>query len=152
MDLRHAFLAAINEHYADPAPRLVYADWLDEQGEAGKAAAYRRYAANLARETPVSERPIHTHEAPGPPHAAGRGREGRTMKTTETITRVTCRWDDQPGVEPAWYCESWAADRMVDDSQKVWFPVAVDDYGRGDADDLSAALAEAFPGAEIVID
>lgn len=68
---------------------------------------------------------------------------------TTTITRVTCRWDDQPGVNPGWYCESHDADGRVDDSQKVWFPVSVDDYGHDEADDLRAALAEAFPAAEI---
>jgi hypothetical protein len=71
--------------------------------------------------------------------------------TTTQITRVTCRWDDQPGVEPGWYCESWAGRDMMDDSQKVWFPVAVDDYGDDQADELRAALAAAFPGAEIEI-
>ena len=69
--------------------------------------------------------------------------------TTATITRVTCRWDDQPGVEPGWYCESWAGDQMIDDSQKVWFPVAVDDFGRDEYGSLVEALQEAFPGARI---
>ncbi len=72
------------------------------------------------------------------------------MTDTTEITRVTYRWDDQAGVEPGWYCESYAGDERVDDSQKVWFPVAVEDYGRDEADGLTAALAEAFPGAEIV--
>ena len=70
---------------------------------------------------------------------------------TQTITRVTCRWDDQPGVEPGWYCESWNGDTMIDDSQKVWFPVSVDDYGRDQTGELTAALVEVFPGAEIVM-
>lgn len=72
------------------------------------------------------------------------------MTTAAEITRVTYRWDDQPGVEPGWYCESWDGDRMVDDSQKVWFPVTVDDFGRDQAGELADALREAFPGAEIV--
>lgn len=68
---------------------------------------------------------------------------------TADITRVTYRWDAPHGVEPGWYAESWADTEMIDDSQKVWFPVPVDDYGRDEADDLEAALREAFPGAEI---
>jgi hypothetical protein len=71
------------------------------------------------------------------------------MAATE-ITKVTFRWDDQAGVEPGWYCESWDGDKMVDDSQKVWFPVPVDDFRHGQADELAAALRDAFPGAEIV--
>ena len=66
-----------------------------------------------------------------------------------TITRVTCRWDDRPGVEPGWYCETFDGNRMMDDSQKVWFPVSVDDFGREEEDVLVTALREAFPGAEI---
>jgi hypothetical protein len=71
------------------------------------------------------------------------------MKTTTDITRVTYRWDDQPGVEAGWYAEAWDGDRMVYDSQKVWFPVVVDGFGHGEADDLEAALQEVFPAAEI---
>lgn len=69
--------------------------------------------------------------------------------STTTVTRVTYRWDDQPGVEAGWYAESWAGREMLDDSQKVWFPVAVDGYDRDEAAELAEALAEAFPGAEI---
>jgi hypothetical protein len=72
------------------------------------------------------------------------------MKTDTEITRVTYRWDDQPGVEAGWYAESWAGDERIDDSQKVWFPVSVDDYDRAEADELEAALREAYPAAEIV--
>lgn len=71
------------------------------------------------------------------------------MTATNEITRITCRWDDQAGVEAGWYCESWAGETMIDDSQKVWFPVAVDGYTRDQADELRAAMADAFPGAEI---
>lgn len=71
------------------------------------------------------------------------------MSNTTEITRVTIRWDDQPGVEAGWYCQSFEGDSFRDDSQKVWFPVTVDDYGRDEASDLEAALREAFPHAEI---
>src|SRR5262245_29547798 len=43
-----AFLAAIREHPDDDAPRLVYADWLDEQGEADRAE-FIRLQVRLAR-------------------------------------------------------------------------------------------------------
>ena len=72
------------------------------------------------------------------------------MTATNEITRVTYRWDDQPGVEPGWYCESWAGSRMIDDGQKIWFPVSVDEYTEAERSDLVAALREAFPAAEIV--
>lgn len=72
------------------------------------------------------------------------------MTADDTITRVTCRWDDQAGVEPAWYCESHDGSGPCDDSQKVWFPVSVDSYDQDEADQLAEALAEAFPEAEIV--
>lgn len=74
------------------------------------------------------------------------------MATEATITRVGGYWDDQPGVEPGWYLMAFDRDGdMVDDSQKVWFPVTADNFGRGDRKGLTAALREAFPGAEIQI-
>ncbi len=73
--------------------------------------------------------------------------------STATITRVTVRWDDQCGVEPGWYCETYDADGdFIDDSQKVWFPVRVDSYSRRQFAGLRKALQSAFPGAEIVVD
>ena len=71
-------------------------------------------------------------------------------KTNTDITRITYRWDDQPGVEAGWYCQSYDADGFCDDSQKVWFPVSVDDYAEDEQAELVAALKEAFPNAEIV--
>lgn len=64
------------------------------------------------------------------------------------ITRVTYRWDAQKGVEPGWYVQAWAGERWADDSQKVSFPVDVDEIES--ERELRGALAEAFPGAEIV--
>lgn len=71
------------------------------------------------------------------------------MKSDNDITRVTVRWDDQSGCEAGWYCETWVGREMIDDSQKVWFPVAVDSFGRDEADELEESLREAFPEAEI---
>lgn len=73
------------------------------------------------------------------------------MTTIERdITHVTCRWDEQQGVEPGWYCEAYLGDRLIFDSQKEWFPVAsIDDLGRHEGDDLRLRLQMAFPNAEI---
>lgn len=71
---------------------------------------------------------------------------------TKAITRVTCRWDDQAGVEPGWYCESWSDDDVVDDSQKVWFPVEVVYFDRSQTDELRESLVKAFPFADIVVE
>jgi hypothetical protein len=76
-------------------------------------------------------------------------KRGTTMKTTNTdITRVTYRWDDQDGVGAGWYCQSFAGCVFVDDSQKVWYPVSVDDYA--EQAELVASLKKVFPNAEIV--
>ncbi len=40
---RAAFLAHIEAHFDDRAPRLIYADWLDEQGEAEEATRQRQW-------------------------------------------------------------------------------------------------------------
>lgn len=68
-----------------------------------------------------------------------------------TITKVTYRWDDQPGVEAGWYCETYDSDGdFREDSQKVWFPVAADDYSRRQEKGLVEALKAAFPSAQIM--
>jgi len=72
-------------------------------------------------------------------------------KNTDTdVTRVTYRWDDRPGVEAGWYCQSFEGAKFMDDSQKVWFLVDVDDYDEDEEDALVEALQEAYPSAEIV--
>lgn len=72
------------------------------------------------------------------------------------ITKVTCRWDDQAGVTPGWYCEAWSEEGgelteggMVCDSQKVWFPVDVDQYGADEWEDLKNELQQSFGSAKI---
>lgn len=64
-------------------------------------------------------------------------------------TTVRVRWDDQAGVEPGWYVDTYGDDGFIDDSQKVWFPVVVDDYGKDDIGGLLLALKGAFPDATI---
>jgi len=60
-----------------------------------------------------------------------------------TITRVTCRWEDRPGAEPAWYCESWSGAELVE----AWYAV----YAHDDWRELRADLMGVSPGAEIEI-
>ncbi len=69
--------------------------------------------------------------------------------TDTDVTRVTYRWDDRPGVEAGWYCQSFEGFRFMDDSQKVWFLIDVDDYDEDEEDELVEALQEAYPNAEI---
>lgn len=71
---------------------------------------------------------------------------------SRTITQIDCRWDDQPGVTPGWYCECQDEDgQCVIDSVKVDFPFDVDDYDQDSAEELTAALAKEFPGVEITV-
>jgi uncharacterized protein (TIGR02996 family) len=47
VDVRQAFLLTIKASaWDDPRPRLVYADWLDEQGEYDEAERQRHYVAS----------------------------------------------------------------------------------------------------------
>jgi hypothetical protein len=73
------------------------------------------------------------------------------MTKNEEITRVVCRWDDTPGISPSWYCQSWIGGELIDDSQKVWFPVNVDCFLHSEDKELKGVLSEAFPNAAIVI-
>jgi uncharacterized protein (TIGR02996 family) len=52
--LEDAFLADIAEHPDDDAPRLIYADWLDEHGEPAQAA-FIRAQIELARTDPNTD-------------------------------------------------------------------------------------------------
>ena len=45
MDQREAFLKALAENEDDTTTRLVYADWLDEQGEHEEADRQRKWPA-----------------------------------------------------------------------------------------------------------
>lgn len=75
------------------------------------------------------------------------------MSTKGDVATVKGYWDDQAGVEPGWYCETYdAGGNPLDDSQKVWFPVDLDKYRRDQRKELIAALKAAFPGADIRLD
>ena len=67
------------------------------------------------------------------------------------MTQIRVRWDDQSGVMPGWFAEIIFDDRVVSDSEKVWFPVDLDDFGIGETEGLLDAIALAYPEAEIVI-
>jgi hypothetical protein len=76
------------------------------------------------------------------------------MKTDDVIL-VTYRWDAQEGAPRGWYCSCYrdtldGERTLVDDSQKLSFPIDVFAYGEGDDPALVRALRRAFPGAEIV--
>jgi len=49
MTTREAFLAAIHAAPDDDLPRIVFADWLDENGEPERAAFVRRHVADPTR-------------------------------------------------------------------------------------------------------
>lgn len=69
-----------------------------------------------------------------------------------SITRISIRWDTADPDNQGWYVEAFDGPTgfdLVDDSQKSWFPVDVDSYGRDDEDALRDALQAAFPRAEI---
>lgn len=67
--------------------------------------------------------------------------------------QVRAYWDTQNGVKPGWYAEVVdERDNVVNDSQKVAFPVEVDDFSRTDGAALAEALGEAFPEHEIYVE
>ena len=55
MPTENAFLQAVLADPEDDAPRLIYADWLDEQGE-GERAEFIRVQCALARMDEDDER------------------------------------------------------------------------------------------------
>ena len=72
----------------------------------------------------------------------------RDEMTEQTIVRVEYYWDAQPGVDAGWYARTvTACGSHADDSQKIWFPVYVDEFTADDESGLRSALAAAFPGA-----
>jgi hypothetical protein len=69
------------------------------------------------------------------------------------VMTIRVYWDERPGATPGWYAELRVGDRVVTDSQKIDFLVAVaEDYGRDEAEGLEAELRAACPGARVVIE
>lgn len=61
------------------------------------------------------------------------------------VAKIRCRWDDSCGVEPGWYCETFNIHgTMLDDSQKIWFPINVDEFNKSQKTELKNALYDAF--------
>lgn len=59
-------------------------------------------------------------------------------------------WDSQDPQNAGWYVRVQdETGRTMDDSMKVWFPVDVEEFGEDQAEELAAALREAFPEAKI---
>lgn len=71
MSDRDALLRAIIDNPADDAPRLVYADWLDEHGDAARAE-YLRVLSHLIAAQPPADAPLIERERKLRP-ALGRG-------------------------------------------------------------------------------
>jgi hypothetical protein len=72
--------------------------------------------------------------------------------TTKAIATVYATWWTYGSQAPGWYAHLAFGDRIITDSRKIDFPVAVEDYGRDDADELEAALREAYPMAEVIVE
>lgn len=65
------------------------------------------------------------------------------------IAKISYHWDMQ-GDTSGWYVTARdSSGQIVDDSEKVWFPVEVDEFTAEQSEELTAALAAAFPGVEI---
>lgn len=61
-------------------------------------------------------------------------------------------WDNTPG-NPGWYIQELdEGGQVLDDSMKVWFPVAADDFSHNEPQALIEALCEAFPEHEIYLE
>lgn len=72
------------------------------------------------------------------------------------VERIEAHWDRQDPRNSGWYACAYTRDEEGElyastDSMKVWWPVDLDGYDRGATDEVRAALAEAFPGAEIEV-
>ena len=67
------------------------------------------------------------------------------------VKKVEYWWDAQDSDNAGWYARTIDAERqIIDDSEKVWFPVDVAEYGYEQSSELAGALRDAFPGAKIV--
>jgi uncharacterized protein (TIGR02996 family) len=88
-----AFISAIHAAPHDAAPRLVYADWLDENGEPGRADLIRRMFRVPSYVFKWSRRAQHGRHVHAESIGAIRGLRGRV----ETVYRD--EWPLLPGVE-----------------------------------------------------
>jgi hypothetical protein len=64
-------------------------------------------------------------------------------------TTIRAYWDEQDADNVGWYAMQIDENGTVlDDSQKIWWPVSLD-YERDEAAEVEAALRAEFPGATI---
>ena len=57
MNQEEAFIAEIAEHPDDDTPRLIFADWLEEQGDPGSLAQAEFIRVQIELEQPLQEGP-----------------------------------------------------------------------------------------------
>jgi hypothetical protein len=70
------------------------------------------------------------------------------MMTDSGSYDVAYRWDTTDPANPGWYVEVRDGELVIDDSEKVGFPVEVDRYQ--DGQELAEALKAAYPDANVV--
>ena len=96
-----AFIRAIHAAPDDAAPRLVFADWLEEHGEAGRADLIRRMCRVPSYVFTWSRRARHGRHVHAENIGAIRGLKGRV----ETIYRD--EWPHLPGAELIQVCRGF---------------------------------------------
>ena len=99
-----AFIAAIHAAPDDAAPRLVYADWLDDNGEAGLADLIRRMCRVPTYEFKWSRRAQHGRHAHAESIGAIRGLRGRVETVFDVFVSYShnnkTEVDDLVAMEP----------------------------------------------------
>jgi len=69
----------------------------------------------------------------------------------DKVVKIRINWDEQESDNEGWYVECLNDEGMcIVDSEKVWFPVDVDDFGKDQLDELVEALHAQWPDAEVV--
>lgn len=109
-----AILRSVLESPADDAPRLIYADWLDDEGD-GQQAAFIRTQVALAR---MPDRPCAAAVAAGLPRCNDCGWCRLRDRECELLTRPNGRkWTPAPVREALPY---FAVDLLNVDDQRPW--------------------------------
>jgi len=85
----------------------------------------------------------------------------KILRSVTACDCVDCRYDRGAAAElinvrwdrGAWYVSVWdAADKFMTDSQKITFPVDVDEFSIRQADELKAALVDEFGSVRIEVE
>ncbi len=122
------FLGAIREHFGDEAPRLIYADWLEEHGQPERAELIRVCVS--MRRTPVFGDEYWRFKA--------RRNELRAACTADWLAATGCDglWYDpiyRNGIPPDWKGR-W---RLIREFTERWHGIAMNDIG-GRRDEIQA--------------